>query len=226
MKYDIYLFDADETLFDYNKAEENALIETFSQNNLSYSEDIRSKYRDINNELWLAFERQEIGKDELQVERFFRLFHEIEVECDPSSFNGKYHIELGKGNYLIDGAYEICRALYEENKKMYIVTNGTSAVQKTRIANSKIKDFISDLFVSEDIGYQKPNKKYFDYVLSQIEKIDIRKILIIGDSLTSDIQGGYNAGIDTCWFNPNKNKNLIGITPTYEITDLSEILTF
>ena len=224
MGYDIYLFDADDTLFDYDKAEESALIETFKQNDLNYSKQVRVQYRCINSGLWALFERQEIDKSELQTQRFLRLFQEIEAECDVKSFSENYLIELGKGSHLINGAYDICKALHEQGKKIYIVTNGMSVSQKMRIENSEINHFISDLFVSEDVGFQKPHKQYFDHVFLHVGKIDKRKVLIVGDSLTSDIQGGLNAGIDTCWFNPAKKENSIGVTPTYEITELSEVL--
>lgn len=223
MNYDIYLFDADDTLFDFGKAEESALIETFKQYKLNYSEEIRIRYKCINIELWELFEKQEIDKSVLQTQRFSTLFQEIGVSCDIESFNENYIIELGRGSQLMDGAYDICKSLHNKGKELYVVTNGVSSIQKIRMESSSIKQFISGVFVSEDIGFQKPRKEFFDHVFSHIGEIDKRKILIIGDSLTSDIQGGINAGIDTCWFNPNKKENSIGIIPTYEIAELSEI---
>ncbi len=223
MKYDIYLFDADDTLYDYDRAEEYALARTFACNGLAYSDEVRAKYRVINAGLWRQFERGEVAKSELVVLRFARLFGEIGVAGDPSAFNARYLVELGNGSFLIDGAYEVCKVLCEAGKKIYIVTNGVSLTQKTRVARSPIEPFISGLFVSEEVGFQKPQREYFDHVFANIPPVEKSKILIVGDSLTSDIQGGAGAGIDTCWFNGRGKENPGGIEPTYEITRLSEI---
>ena len=223
MKYDIYLFDADATLYDYDKAEEYALSRAFERNGLGYSDGVRAKYRAINSELWRMFEKGEVEKGELLVRRFSQLFGEIGVVCDPAAFNAQYLVELGGGVFLIDGAYEICKTLYESDKKIYIVTNGVSLTQKARVGSSTIEPFISGLFVSEEVGFQKPQREYFDHVFSNIPKVAKDKILIVGDSLTSDIQGGCNAGIDTCWFNGARKENPGAVVPTYEIGELREI---
>lgn len=221
--YDTYLFDADETLFDYMRAEQEALEQTCRIFEVPY-ENVLQKYRSINNALWKLFETQGISRKELKFERFARLFAEIGVKRDIEEFNRTYLYELGKGDYLLDGAYEICKEIHAMNKRIYVVTNGSTVVQKMRFGSSKIKQFISDIFISEEIGLQKPQKEYFEYVFSHIENFKISKTIIVGDSLTSDIKGGYNAGISTCWFNPNGEQNHSGITPTYEITDLSQII--
>ena len=225
-KYDIFLFDADGTLFDYDLAEENALKIMFDYCGFDYSDDIRSQYREINSFVWESYEKGEMTKDELQTLRFKRLFDKIGVSYDADLFNEKYLAELGRGSFLIEGAEEICREINSRNKKIYIVTNGMLATQKARIEHSLIKEYISDFFVSEYVGYQKPQIEYFDYVFSHIPKIGKDKIIIIGDSLTADIRGGINAGIDSCWFNRSGNKNETGILPSYEIDDLRAIGKF
>ena len=141
-------------------------------------------------------------------------------------FNEKYLFELGKGSFLIEGALEICREIVSYGKKIFIVTNGILATQEARIKNSLIKDYISDSFISEGIGFQKPNIKYFEYVFLNIPQIEKDKILIIGDSLSADIAGGNNADIDTCWFNESRIENQTDITPTYEISSLKELQNF
>ena len=225
-RYDIFLFDADNTLFDYDCAEENALKIMFEYCNFDYSENIRIKYRKINSEVWASYERNEITKDELQTLRFKRLFKEIYVFYDTNKFNEKYLYELGKGSFLIEGALEICKKIVSCNKKIYIVTNGILTTQKSRIEHSMIKNYISNFFVSEFIGYQKPHKKYFDYVFSNITQINKDKILIIGDNILSDILGGNNSGIDSCWFNLYGKKNDTEVIPTYEINHLNELNKF
>jgi 2-haloacid dehalogenase len=226
-KYDIFLIDADNTLFDYDMAEANALKIMFDKCGFEYTENIRQKYREINSQVWDSFEKGKISKEELQTSRFVRLFDFVGVCCDAKDFNEKYLYELGKGGFLIDGALEICEQIISHDKKIYIVTNGILATQMSRIKHSLIKDYIADFFVSESIGHQKPHISYFEYVFSHIPKIGKDKILIIGDSLTADIQGGCNAGIDSCWFNEaGANNNTTSIIPTYEIHHLSEIQKF
>jgi 2-haloacid dehalogenase len=224
--YDIFLFDADGTLYDYDKAEENALKTMFDYCGFTYSENIRKKYREINSQVWESYEKGEITKEKLQTLRFELFFKDINVCYDVKYFNEKYLYELGKETFLNNGALEICKNITSCNKLIYIVTNGILATQKARIEHSMIKEYISDFFVSEFIGYQKPHKLYFDYVFAHIQKISKDKILIIGDSISSDIAGGNNAGIDSCWFNRIGNTNNSKIIPTYEIKDLSELNKF
>lgn len=224
MTYDIYLFDADNTLFDYDKAEEWALRKTFKTYNLFYSDEIKKRYRQINDIVWGLLAERKITMDELKIKRFDELFNQIEVACDTRSFSATYLANIGEGAQLIDGAYEVCKALHEHGKKIYIVTNGISFNQNLRLYKSVIKPFVPALFASEDVGFAKPDKRYFDYVFDRIEKAEKSKLLIIGDALATDIQGGINAGIDTCWFNPVKKENTTGINPKYEIAELTEVL--
>jgi len=225
-KYEIFLFDADDTLYDYKMAEANALRVMFENSRIAYTEDLRSAYREINSQEWAKYEKGEITKNALQIARFRRLFENIGVNFDAADFNAKYLYELGKGSFLIDGALEICRYITSAGKKIYIVTNGILATQKSRIANSLIKDYISDFFVSEFVGFQKPAAAYFEYVFSHIPQVGRDKILIIGDSLSADMAGGCNAGIDSCWFNPGFIENMTDIRPTYEIRKLEELKEF
>ena len=222
-KYDIFLFDADGTLYDYDMAEANALKTMFDNCGFNYPENIRTLYREINTQVWKSYEQGEISKEALQTLRFTRLFGNIGVSYDEKDFNQRYLAELGKGAFLIDGALEICQKINSCGKKIFIVTNGILATQESRIKHSLIKDYISDFFVSEFVGFQKPDIRYFDYVFSHIPQIEKDKILIIGDSLTADIAGGSNAGIDSCWFNEKRSVNCTGITPTYEISSLDEL---
>ena len=222
-KYDIFLFDADGTLYDYDMAEANALEKMFSNYGLDYSDKIRQKYREINTQEWKKFENNETTKEDLQTSRFIRLFDYIGVSCNAKDFNEKYLCELGKGAFLIDGALEICEYIISQNKKIYIVTNGILATQTSRIKHSRINEYISDFFVSEHVGFQKPHTSYFNYVFSHIPQAEKHSILIIGDSLTADIQGGHNAGIDSCWLNAAGEKNKTSITPTYEVRGLLEV---
>lgn len=222
-QYDILLFDADGTLFDYDRAEACALENMFVSYGLPWSEALRASYREINNDMWLRFEEGKISKEALQTTRFSLLFKALGVGWDADEFNQKYLVELGKGSFLLPGAAGLCERMRRKSKKMYIVTNGISSVQRSRIGNSEIKPYISELFVSEDIGFQKPHPSYFEYVVSHISCDDRTKMLIVGDSLTADIAGGNSAGIDACWINIRGVKNETDILPTYEIRDLMEL---
>ena len=221
--YDVFLFDADGTLFDFALAEATAFRTVYEGYGLKCSEKIITLYSKINDNLWKTFETGSITIEGIKTQRFIRLFDELGIKCDAFDFNDKYVIELAKGVFLIDGAKEICEKITSLNKTIYIVTNGITQVQKTRLSKSLIKDYISDCFISEQIGFQKPDKRYFEFVFSQIPQISKDRVLLVGDSLTADIAGGINAGIDTCWFNKNKFENQTSVKPTYEIHRLSEL---
>ena len=225
-KYDIFLFDADGTLYDFDKAEANALKITCENYGLDYSEDILRLYIEINTRVWESYNNGKISRDELQTLRFENFFQAIGVQYDALEFNNNYLYELGKGAFLIDGALEICEKITSCQKRIYIVTNGILATQTSRMNHSPIKDYISDFFVSEFVGSLKPHISYFEYVFSHIPQFEKDKTLLIGDSLSTDIQGGCNAGIDSCWFNESLTENRTDITPTYEIQKLCELLKF
>ena len=127
---------------------------------------------------------------------------------------------------MIDGAFEICNKIVSHGKKIYIVSNGILATHEARHEHSPIRQFVSDTFVSEFVGYKKPDKEYFDYVFAHIPNVAKEKILIIGDSLSADIAGGNNAGIDSCWFNEHSKENCTDAVPTYEINRLCELKKF
>jgi len=225
-KYDVFLFDADDTLYDFAKSEEVAMRTAFTDCGFAYSESVLRAYIEINRKAWDDFGKGAISKSELQTLRFSRLLDSLGLRWDADDLNARYLFELGKGTYLIEGAYDICKAIAGAGKLIYIVTNGILATQQSRIKHSLIKDFVSDFFVSEFVGCQKPQKEYFDYVFAHIPAAGKDKMLIVGDSLASDIAGGNNAGIDTCWFNERGAPNDSGITPTYEIKELAKLLIF
>lgn len=135
-----------------------------------------------------------------------------------------YQTSLGEDCTPIHDALRVCRILYERGYKLSIITNGRSTTQHSRLSHSELTPMISDLFISEELGCQKPKKEFFDAVFSKLQ-ISVSKALVIGDSLTSDIIGGIQYGIDTCWFNPNGSHNTMSQAPTYEIKQLSELLS-
>lgn len=222
-KYEVILFDADETLFDFTKGQKEALIKTLEFYDIPPSEEIIGLYRTINNATWQRFERNEINWDDLRKIRFTRLFDELGLSHDGLEANHYFLTNLANGGHLLPGAKELCEKL-SKTHTLYIVTNGFSMVQHKRFENSEIKPCFADIFVSEDIGYQKPQREYFDYVFEKIPSVDKKNILLVGDSLTSDILGANNAGINSCWFNPNQKENQTNASCTYEINTLTELI--
>ncbi|MEK4760872.1 YjjG family noncanonical pyrimidine nucleotidase [Viridibacillus sp. FSL E2-0187] len=223
MKYEIILFDVDDTLFDFSKSEKNALHKTFVEFGLPTGlADYEATYKEISMMLWRDLEQGLITLPKLGVERFKRLFltHELEINAD--KFGSVYLGYLGKEIHPIKGAVEVCDKL--SGCRLSIITNGFKDVQISRIGGSPLSNTFEHIFISEEIGFQKPEQGIFDYAFSKLQITDKEKVLIVGDSLTSDIQGGINYGIDTCWFNPHFKENKIGLKPTYEIHELADLL--
>ncbi len=220
--YDILLIDADDTLFDFRQAEKYALRDTFAEFSLPLDDQTHELYHQINKKLWKEYEKGMYRDKSPWPMRFERLLKAINKSGDGSQMNLAYTKNLGKQPILLDDAEYICSELYKTHK-LYIITNGNPSVQHSRFDASPIKDYFSGMFISEEIGSRKPEKAFFDYVLSKINPPDMSKILIIGDSLSSDIAGGINSGIDTCWFNPKHEIAPADLTPTYEIHSLKDI---
>jgi 2-haloacid dehalogenase len=222
---EIILFDADRTLFDYDKAENAALKDTFFHFKFDYKADIHlALYREINEGLWRKVEKGEITPGELSDERFRRMFNKRLSEFDIKEFSRLYLINLSKKSFLIHGAEEICRSL-SERFRLAIVTNGYRKVQLGRMEGSAIKPFIEKIIVSEDVGYNKPHPGIFQYTFDALCHNDKDTVLMVGDSLASDIAGGIRFGIKTCWYNPDRKSVIPGLEPDYEITDLRELQT-
>lgn len=223
MKYDVILFDADDTLFDYGMAEGQAFTNVFTHFGLpTGAEEYASSYQTINRALWADLEAGRITSAALRVERFNRLFAAHQLDLNPEAFSEAYLRFLGEGTFLIQGAVELCRALAP--CRLAIITNGIKDVQLARIKGSPLADTFEQVIISEEAGSQKPASGIFDYAFEKLGISDKRRVLIVGDSLTSDIQGGINYGIDTCWFNPLEKANDAGIRPTYEIRELAALL--
>lgn len=222
-KYSTILFDIDDTLFDFSKSEHAALHNTFMEYELPDGfVDTHDSYRAISKILWGELEQGKIALRELGVERFRRLFLEHALETDAEAFSKSYLNYLGQETHLMTGALEAVADL--THCRLNIITNGFGEVQKARIQNSPLAERFEHIIISEETGFQKPHQGIFDYAFSKIGIEAKNGAIIVGDSLTSDIQGGNNFGIDTVWFNPNGKTNDTDIQPTYEISDLLEIV--
>lgn len=225
MKYEILLFDVDDTLFDFGMSEEKALHNAFVKFGLPTGmTDYRADYKEISKVLWEDLEHGRITLPELAIERFKRLIVKRELAINAQEFSRVYLDYLGRETHLVPGAVELCKSLADY--RLAIITNGFTAVQTARIENSPLCNTFEHIIMSQEAGFQKPDIGIFDYAFSKLQATDKAKVLIVGDSLTSDIQGGINYGIDTCWFNPNVKENKSGIKPTYEIQSLMDLIEF
>jgi 2-haloacid dehalogenase len=220
MKYEWLLFDADDTLFDFSKAESNALKWTLEQSGLPYQDAYLQLYTRFNQMVWQEFERGTLTSQQLRVRRFQLFFEDIGFHGDPNSISALYLSNLALGTDLFDGASQVVHTL-KKQFRLALVTNGLKDVQHPRLEHSELKDCFEKVFISEEIGVAKPDRGFFDAVFTAINHPDPQKVLIIGDSLSSDMQGGISYGIHTCWYNPRAKTT--GLPVTYQIQSLREL---
>jgi putative hydrolase of the HAD superfamily len=223
MKYRWLLFDADGTLFDYDNAEYSALKQTSKFFGIKFSSAYHLKYRQINNSLFKKLEKGLVTPAELRTQRFKRLFAEFDIDLEIDSFSRMYLNHLSKNSMLIPGALDTIQALHPAFK-MLVVTNGLAEVQRPRFEKSSLSPYFVDILISEDIGAAKPANEFFEAAFKKMGAPDKDKVIIIGDSLTSDMAGGLHFGIDTCWFNPWQTKNDVNLDITYEIKKLPKLI--
>ncbi len=223
MKYEIIIFDADDTLFDFRKSERDAFKNAMVEFNIEYDENYHLKiYSDINTAIWKEFEDGLITQKELKVERFKRLSDKLNIDFDEVKFAKSYMKHLSFASFLYDNSMDLIESLHK-NYRLSIITNGLTEVQDNRIRKSAIAKYFENIVISEEVQVSKPDPKIFELTLNNMKYTDKSKILMVGDSLTSDIQGGINFGIDTCWFNPDKITNKTGMKPNYEISNLMDL---
>ena len=223
----VILWDVDGTLLDFKKAEYAAIKKCFEIFHLGEcTDEMISKYSDINRRYWEKLERREITKPEVLVNRFkdFFLTENICTDC-AEEFNKEYQLQLGETICFCDHSFELMKEL-KGKVKQYAVTNGTKVAQDRKLQKSGLIDIFDGVFISEEVGCEKPGIAFFECVFEKIGSYAKEDIMIIGDSLTSDIQGGNNAGIVCCWYNPKHVENKLDLRIDYEIDDLQKILKF
>ena len=222
--YDVILLDADMTLLDFEKSEEEALRRTLEKWGLPTHEEAVSTYSRINAALWDAFARGEVDQDFIVVERFDALMR-IYGEVGPARhMNRDYQSYLGEEAYLLPGAMEFCHALKKSGRTLAIATNGLPVAQRGRYDRLGMKDVIPNLFISMEMGVAKPRKEYFDRLLEMLGVTDRSRVIMIGDSLKTDVQGANNAGLDSIWYNPRGEALSGPARPTYTVGTYGEIL--
>ena len=222
MKYPYLLLDADNTLFDFDAGNRIAVSAVCRAFDIPDTDENFSIYEGCNLAMWEAFERGEVTKEFLVVQRFRDFFAKLGIQRDAEACNRLHLATLEQNTLLLPHALEVCRTL-SKTHKLYIVTNAVASVQKSRLSHSAIAPFITGAFISEEIGANKPTPAYFDYVFSHVDGLRKDNCLVVGDSLTSDILGAMNYGLPCCWFNPLHLPLPRSMKTTYEIDDLTQL---
>lgn len=221
--YKYLLFDLDDTVLDFEKTENNAIKRVLKKFDIEPSDVATDIYHEINAKGWQKCEKGELSKAELFATRFDEFFKQIGVTADGKLAEEAFEEYLKDGVYFMPEAKRVLKQLYKDYC-LILVSNGIAKTQEIRLKNAKIKKYFKGIFVSGDIGFSKPDKNFFDYVLKKMKIEKKEECLIIGNGIYSDVAGGKNSGIDTCWYNfrdeePDKN-----IKPTYIINNLEEIV--
>lgn len=216
------LLDIDGTLLDFEASQTAALTRVFENHNIPLTKDVLDRYNTINHGLWKDFELGKISRETVLYSRFVTLFDELGIDVDGVAFENQYQELLGEGAYLLDHALEVTEYL-SKHYDLIVVTNGVSATQWKRLKASGLDQYMKHIFISEEIGYQKPQVEFFRAVFETVPTIVPEETLIIGDTLSSDILGGNNAGIKTCWYNPKRLPNTTTAHVDLEIHSLEEL---
>ncbi|MGE7022644.1 YjjG family noncanonical pyrimidine nucleotidase [Solibacillus cecembensis] len=222
-QYQFLLFDLDDTLLDFNAAEQIALPKLFEAHQFPLTEEVYRVYKEINKGLWHALEEGEITQQELMATRFAKTFEALGEKVDGRALDAEFRSYLAESKVFVEGAFELIQSL-APNYELYVTSNGISETQTKRIQVTGLAPYFKHVFASEETGYQKPLKPFFDYVFERIPQFDPEKTMIIGDSYSADIVGGAGAGIDTCWLNPKRKEANAMIQPTYTIDTLSQLV--
>ena len=195
------LFDLDDTILDFHTAERHALRAAFDELGIDADEKLLRRYSEINAFCWQQLELGRMTREEVLVSRFEKLFREKGIDCDARTAQERYEGFLENGHFFVPGAEELLEALYPKYD-LYLVSNGNTVTQESRLKSAGIGPYFKKIFISEQIGVNKPERAFFEACFSEIPDFHAEDAVIVGDSLTSDIRGGINAGIRTCWFNP------------------------
>lgn len=223
MRYDTLLFDADDTLLDFRAAEHSALFRLFAAHGLPVTDALHAEYSAYNRSLWRQLERGELSREQLLRTRFAGFFERIGVRLDGPAAEEEYRGYLAEGTTLIPGAKEVCTELAKRHC-LCIITNGIANTQRARLKAAGLEPLFRRIFISQEVGCEKPDPRFFEAVFRVLPGADPRRTLIIGDSLSSDILGGVRAGVDTCWFCPDAPPEDPEIVPTWRITELKQLL--
>lgn len=219
---EILFLDLDDTILDFHKAERLAIAKTLTAFDLEPTEEILNRYHHINLLHWQMLERGELTRPQVLTGRFRMLFEELGRPVDAQAVAQVYEKNLGIGHYFLPGALEAVQTL-QQDYRLFLASNGTATVQHSRLTSAGLYPYFEKVFVSQKLGYNKPAKAFFDACAAQIPGFAPEKAMMVGDSLSSDILGGINAGLPTCWVNPHHKPHPENITPDYQIEALSQL---
>ena len=220
--YEYLFLDLDDTILDFHRAERIAIGRVMEHYGVEPTEERRARYHEINKWHWHQLELKAMTRDEVLEGRFAMFFEELGIQVDKFATARLFEHYLSQGHFFMPGAEEAVEALHKKYR-LFLASNGTASVQKGRMTSANLYRFFEISFVSQEIGHNKPSKEYFEAAFARIPGFDKRKCLMVGDSLTSDIQGGINAGLDTCWVNPTHAEAPDHIRPTYQIESLAQL---
>ena len=224
MSYIFLLFDLDHTLLDFDAAEDVALSHLLKEEGVEDIQAYKDYYVPMNKALWKDLELKKITKQELVNTRFAKLFAHFGIEKDGAYLAERYQFFLSKQGQIFPGVEDLLKKLIHQGYELYAATNGITAIQTGRLAQSGIAPFFKEIFISEQLHTQKPDAAFYKKIGALISNFDKKNALMIGDSLTADIQGGNNAGIDTIWYNPHHLENKTLAKPTYEVDSYQALL--
>lgn len=218
----IVLLDLDNTLIDFNECARHSIINSFKKHGFTYTDEVFKTFITENIKIWKRLEKGEITKTDLRANRWNIILGKLGIDYDGTIIEEEFENGVAQGAYAVDGAYELLDYLYPRYE-LYIVSNGFRFVQESRLKIGDFRKYFKDIFLSEDVGVQKPAKEFFDYCLERLGNPEKEDIILIGDSLSADIIGSLNYGVDCIWFNKNGDKLPKDIEPTYIVTKLKEI---
>ncbi|MGO2083507.1 YjjG family noncanonical pyrimidine nucleotidase [Vagococcus sp.] len=221
--YEYIIFDLDNTILDFSKSERVALEKVFTHYGVIFNEASEAKYKEINGRLWDQLEQGLITRQTLLESRFYLFFKTQGIEVEGALADEEFRSFLETRSDLISGAEKILSELQKQGYCLLAGTNGIGKTQRARLESNNLIGYFTKLFISEEVGFEKPDVRFFDYIFNTLQIKDNAKVLMVGDSLSSDIEGANRVGIDSIWLNPHQEINLSKARPTYEIQELNEI---
>ena len=224
LKYKFLLFDLDHTLLDFDAAEDIALTQLLEEEGVEDIQAYKDYYVPMNKSLWKDLEQKKITKSELINTRFAKLFAHFGIEKDGDYLAERYQFFLSKQGQTFPGVEDLLKKLISQGYELYAATNGITYIQTGRLEQSGIAPFFKEIFISEQLHTQKPDAEFYKKIGACIPNFDKNHALMIGDSLSADIQGGQNAGIDTVWYNPQHLENTTQLHPTHEVHSYKDLL--
>lgn len=221
-RYEWIVLDIDDTLLDYRAGSLSALKKCFISNGHTFHNDHYQLFSEIDSRLWIEAQLGDLTPDRVVLKRFEELSVALKLDFDPNHMSASYAEHLVRDTFLIPEVREVLDALHGYCN-LVAATNGISVVQQARIENSGLGKYFSKIIISDDVGITKPNLEFYLYLHAELQYPNLSTMLMVGDSLTSDIKGGNGFGIDTCWFNPDRHSNYTGILPAHEISSLGQL---